>query len=323
MTRSRDVADTQENLGGAVPPFVAGKNKIINGDFAINQRAFTTTTTTATYTFDRWLTSLSDGTVTYSTQAFTPGAAPVAGYEATNFIRIVTSGQTLSSARSVIQQRIEDVRTLAGQTATVSFWAKAATGTPFVATTFQQIFGSGGSTTVNLTGQKTAITTSWARYSFTFSVPSISGATIGTGSFIQARIFTSGGSDEATQNASMGIQSNTFDIWGVQVESGSVATPFTTASGSIGGELALCQRYYYKANLYQTGFGASTTDTNRRQWIQFPVTMRRTPASYSATADAGTVTSDQGTPMGFRTYSAIGNTTTVVYFGTVEASAEL
>jgi hypothetical protein len=37
MTRSRDVADTQDNLGGAVAPYVAGKNKIINGDFFVNQ----------------------------------------------------------------------------------------------------------------------------------------------------------------------------------------------------------------------------------------------------------------------------------------------
>ncbi len=36
MSRSRNVADTQDNNGGAVPPFAAGKNKIINGDFNIN-----------------------------------------------------------------------------------------------------------------------------------------------------------------------------------------------------------------------------------------------------------------------------------------------
>jgi hypothetical protein len=38
MSRARDVADVQDNLGGAVPPFVAGKNKIINGDFGVWQR---------------------------------------------------------------------------------------------------------------------------------------------------------------------------------------------------------------------------------------------------------------------------------------------
>ena len=263
----------------------AGKNKIINGNFGVNQRAFTSTTTTTTYTFDRWITSLSDGTVTYSSQAFTPGAAPVAGYEGTNFLRIVTSGQTLSSARSAIQQRIEDVRTLAGQTVTVSFWAKAASGTPFIASTFQQVFGSGGSTTVNVTGQKTAITTSWARYSFTFSVPSLSGLTIGTSSYLQLRLFTSGGSDEATQNASMGIQNGTIDIWGVQVEAGSTATPFQIATGTLQGELAACQRYYYRATATNGAYGTlsavgiAQSTTVAQIPLALPVPLRTTPSS--------------------------------------------
>ena len=286
---STTTAATPNSVKSAYDPaftnnFYAGKNKIINGNFGVNQRAFTSTTTTTTYTFDRWITSLSDGTVTYSSQAFTPGAAPVAGYEGTNFLRIVTSGQTLSSARSAIQQRIEDVRTLAGQTVTVSFWAKAASGTPFIASTFQQVFGSGGSTTVNVTGQKTAITTSWARYSFTFNVPSLSGLTIGTSSYLQLRLFTSGGSDEATQNASMGIQNGTIDIWGVQVEAGSTATPFQTATGTLQGELAACQRYYWKAGgnaVFQAfGNGLSNSTTSAQVVVTNPVSMRTTPSSH-------------------------------------------
>lgn len=286
----KDGAQAMRTLGDAIDTSVwnvgfgqAGKNKIINGDFFVNQRSFTSTTTSGVYTFDRWLTSLSDGTVTVSSQAFTPGAAPVAGYESTNFIRLVTSGQTLSSARSVIQQRIEDVRTFANQTATISFWAKAATGTPSVAATFQQVFGSGGSTTVNVTGQKAAITTSWARYSLTFSVPSISGKTIGSSSYLQMRLFTSGGADEATQNASIGIQNATIDIWGVQVEAGSKATPFQTASGgSIQGELAMCQRYFQVlggASGSGMTFGGVATGSAQTFYtpIPFPVTMRATP----------------------------------------------
>lgn len=66
----------------------AGKNMIINGDFRINQRAFTSLTTSGSYTYDRFLTRLQgDGTSTYSAQTFTPGTAPVAGYEGTNFFK--------------------------------------------------------------------------------------------------------------------------------------------------------------------------------------------------------------------------------------------
>ena len=68
MTRAYNTATTQQNSGGAVSPFIAGKNKIINGDFRINQRAFTSTTTDGTFGFDRWFAPMSGG-CTYSTQA--------------------------------------------------------------------------------------------------------------------------------------------------------------------------------------------------------------------------------------------------------------
>jgi len=43
-------ASVPESLG-----FTAGKNKIINGDFRINQRGFSSTTTDGVFGFDRWL----------------------------------------------------------------------------------------------------------------------------------------------------------------------------------------------------------------------------------------------------------------------------
>jgi hypothetical protein len=263
----------------------AGKNKIINGNFSINQRSFSTTSTDGAYGFDRFYWSGIDGTNSYSAQTFTPGAAPVAGYEAINFARLVSSGQTLSSAQTTLRQKIEDVRTFAGQTVTVSFWAKAATGTPSIAVELTQNFGSGGSSAV--TGNistKQAITTSWARYSYTGTMPSVSGKTIGTSSFIDATIWVSAGTNFNARTASLGIQSNTFDIWGVQVEYGSKATPFQTASGgSPQAELAMCQRYYVRTtssgNLGRFAIGMADSTTTTTLIYNAPVSMRIVPTS--------------------------------------------
>jgi len=223
--------------------FVAGKNKIINGDFSVNQRNFTSTTSlSGTYTFDRWKTEGNGSSVTYSAQTFTPGTAPVAGYEGINFLRIVTASQSSSTNYALIDQPIEDVRTFAGQTITLSFWAKAASGTPKIGTSLVQNFGSGGSGIVVTKSGDVTISTSWARYSVTATIPSISGKTIGAGSFIRNLLWVSSGSTY-TSYTDIGIQNNTFDIWGVQLEAGSITTPFETATGTIQGELAACRRY--------------------------------------------------------------------------------
>jgi hypothetical protein len=231
-----------------------------------------------------------DGTCTYSAQTFTAGTAPVAGYEATNFARLVTTGQTLSSALSILIQRIEDVRTFANQTVTVSFWAKTATGTPKIAIELDQNFGSGGSTRVTTAVGQPTISTSWARYSATIPVPSISGKTIGATNYLSANLIVSAGSDYNSRTGSLGIQTNTFDIWGVQVEASSTASDFQTATGTIQGELAACQRYFYRLanNVANEMIGTgSVSNTNFSYPIVYhPVEMRVAPSfSKSSLAD--------------------------------------
>jgi len=278
------VADSSSSVGLRWQGnYSAAKNKLINGDFTINQRAFSSVTATG-YTFDRWNANIAgDGTATFTPQTFTSGAAPVAGYEATNFLQIATTGQTTTAVRSFAEQRIEDVRTFAGQTITVSFWAKAASGTPSIAADVIQNFGSGGSTSVTVAGQKTAITTSWARYSFTFTVASISGKTIGTGSYFSVRLWTSAGSNFNTETNTLGIQTATIGIWGVQSEVGNVATAFQTATGTLQGELAACQRYYWRQTQTSgsptpsVGTGLSEGTTAIIMPIQNPVQMRTAP----------------------------------------------
>jgi hypothetical protein len=268
--------------------FAAGKNAIINGDFSINQRSFSSTTTDGTFGFDRWALVTSGGTCTYSTQSFTAGTAPVAGYEGTNFARLLTSGQT--SAYSILVQRIENARSFANQTVTVSFWAKAASGTPQVAINFYRNYGSGGSPSAaeyTNTASKVTLSTSWARYTATLTVPSVSGKTFGTTantSFLALYLFVS---DNITGgSSSLGVQNNTFDFWGVQVEAGSVATPFQTATGTLQGELAACQRYYYRISstasnvyAYMTPSGSASSSTSAAAVAVFPVQMRVVPTS--------------------------------------------
>jgi hypothetical protein len=279
----------------------AGKNKIINGDFGINQRNFTSGTTNFAYNFDRFLTEYSGGTLTTSAQTFTTGSAPVVGYESKNFVRVVTSGQSGTSNYAQFNQRIENVRTFAGQTATISFWAKAASGTPGIAAEVRQEFGTSGSADVFTPAGKVTISTSWARYSMTVAVPSISGKTIGTDEYFALDFWISAGTDFNTRASSLGIQNVTIDLWGIQMEVGSYATPFQTATGTLQGELAACQRYYARwsnpnNNYPNAGMGSSISTTVNNVIVVFPTQMRVKPTAidYSAISSGDNVTGYTG-----------------------------
>jgi hypothetical protein len=297
----------------------AGKNKIINGDFNINQRGFTSNTTAGAYNFDRCQQQNSGGTTTVTPQTFTTGAAPVAGYESKNFVRIVTASQSAVGDYGALRQNIESVRTFAGQTVTFSVYAKASTGTPKIGVAVDQNFGSGGSPSAQVTtsGGTATISTSWARYSFTIAVPSIAGKTIGTASdYLAAWLFTSAGTSlSASGYPAVGIQNVTIDTWGWQIEYGSKATPFQTASGgSPQAELAMCQRYYAKSYAQGTAPAtngtanglvfASTTataaSTNYLVTVKLPVVMRTSPTLtiYSfTTSQTGRVSDGAGTDL--------------------------
>jgi hypothetical protein len=254
--------------------FYAGKNKFINGDFGIWQRSTSVTVTSDSQYCapDRFSSVYSSGgaTVTWSRQTFTPGAAPVAGYEGLYFSRLsATSGG--AGTEMGCRQLVENVQTLAGQTATFSFWAKAdsaRTASIFV----NQVFGSGGSTGVTVNNSTFSVTTSWTRFTVTLTVPSISGKTIGTNSFLQLLVYYTTGQATGTPQ---------LDLWGWQLEAGSTATPFQTSTGTLAGELAACQRYYYRqggAGNYQvTGLGVGVAGGVIQCKVVAPVTMRIVP----------------------------------------------
>lgn len=269
------------------------RNAIINGDFFVNQRGFANSGSGLldAYGLDRWK-IVSSGGATWTPQTFTPGNA-ISGYEPATFSRIVTSGQSGSSVYSILAQPVEDVRTFAGQTTTLSFWAKANSGTPKIAVELAQVFGSGGSPSAssNYYAGQITLSTSWARYTLQIAVPSITGKTIGTTantSYVALQLWVSAGSSFNTRTGSLGIQTNTFDIWGVQWETGQVATPFQVPDKA--DQLDECQRYCQVlsySNGVAVGVGMNTTSNGSNFVIELPVTMRATPSGSIAGLLAG------------------------------------
>ena len=81
-----------------------------------------------------------------------------------------------------------------------------------------------------------------------------------------------------------------FFITGVQVEAGSVATPFKRNANSLQGELAACQRYYYRQVATGTTgpFGVGFSDSTTRASIMttFPVQMRVRPTALETSGTA-------------------------------------
>lgn len=266
---------TQSYVGAHRP----GRNRVINGDFSVNQRGFTSTTAFSTFGVDRWRLGCTGGTVTYSRQTPAQGEFPES---AQNFVRIVTAGQSATTDYAMINQAIEDVRTLSGKKVTVSFFARAASGTPKVGVDFWRGFGVGGSGTNQINGTSVTISTELKRYFVTIDLPAITPADgIGAGSSILVEFWTSAGSAYSDRVPGLGIQNTTIDIWGVQVEEGAVATPFEQKSYAE--ELRDCQWYYQRiaqnpgAHATRIAFGMWATENAWSGLCHLPTTIRSTP----------------------------------------------
>jgi hypothetical protein len=134
---------------------------------------------------------------------------------------------------------------------------------------------------VGVTGQATVVsstvtlTTSWQR----FQITGTPGATAKQlfAFFTFAPVGTAGADDF-------------YEVTGVQLEVGSIATAFTNAGGTIQGELAACQRYYYRTTpgLNYSQFGAAMAGTTTAAVLmnRFPVTMRVRPTALEQSGTA-------------------------------------
>ena len=229
------------------------RNKIINGNFDIWQRG--TSQATGGYgSDDRWNNDNVGSTKTHSRQTFAPGQTDVPG-NPTYFSRTTVVSSVVGAANRVLKsQKIEGVHTFAGQTVTLSFWAKA-DASKNIAIEFAQNFGTGGSpsTVVTFGTNTSALTSSWKKFTITLAIPSISGKAIGTNNDDSLQLFFwfDAGSNFNARTNSLGQQSGTFDIAQIQLEQGGQATAFEQRP--IGTELALCQRYFYKSSTFSCG----------------------------------------------------------------------
>jgi DNA-binding beta-propeller fold protein YncE len=278
---------------GAAPLSVAaanvGRNLVHNPLFNIAQRGAGAFSASG-FTLDRWLADYAAGDA-QSVQQYsaTDGDRAGIGDEAAAYwLGSTFTGAAGANAHVLLQHSIENVRRLAGKTVTVSFWAVASLAGLKLGFNIDQYFGSGGSPSAPAygTGQAVTLTASWARYSKTFVLPSVSGQIVGTnGDDRTALVFwLSAGSTYAARSGAIGVQSGTIGLWGVQLEIGSVATPLEKPDPRY--DLANCQRFYQQhLQVLTYGYGAAGNAAYGDYWM--PVTMRAAPtvtyvnASYS------------------------------------------
>jgi hypothetical protein len=277
------VADSAATVGLRYSATPSASNPILNGAYDIWQRgtSFSLAASTSAangFSADRWQTT------TGANQACTLSRQSTG--DSTNLPNIQyclryqrNSGQT-GTGFLPLAQSLETVNAIpyAGKTITLSFYARAGANYSSASSAFTVKIDSGTGTDQNiLTGYtggaspintSVTLTTTWQRFSATGTIAATAaefGIYLG---------FTPVGT--ASTN-------DYYEITGVQIDIGSVALPFRRAMNTIQGELAACQRYYYRVGgqaVYQSfGLGYAKSTTVVAFPVPNPVTMRTIPSS--------------------------------------------
>jgi hypothetical protein len=175
----------------------------------------------------------------------------------------------------LVDQRIESVnaQALAGKTVTISWWAKEEVSDENVTRVgfyYPNAIDDFSANTTIVTSPDFTLSTAWQKFTFTTTLPNEAKNGLGV-----QLIFPALNKD--------------FFLAEVQLEAGTVATPFRRNAPSIQAELAACQRYYQRIGFgsagdqFAVGFADSTTSV--RFFIPLTTTMRSTP---SVTFSGGT-----------------------------------
>jgi hypothetical protein len=281
------------------------RNRIINGDMRIDQRNAGASVTPAsgayTYTLDRWA-GFATQASKFTVQRNAGSVTPPAGF--TNYLGVVVGASANvtvgSSDLFILQQSIEGFNIAdlgwgaSGATPiTVSFWVRAsltgtfggAINTNFGSNAYPFTYTINSANTweyktISIAGPTTGGTTDWPvnntsglRLNFSLGAGSTLLGTAGAWAAVD-RFSATGSTDLISTNGA------TFYITGVQLEAGSVATPFERRD--YGRELMMCQRYYYRTQddgsltILISG-GVESASVMAGSGGSFPATMRAVP----------------------------------------------
>ena len=270
-----------------VPSYQSYRNLIINGSGAVAQRSsgsVALTTGMAYGSVDRWA-AIQGTTAAGSISRITTGL-PTTGTGVgafTSGIRFGRNSGATSTGTVAIAQALETINSTvaAGKEVTLSYWAKAGANYSATSSIFNAIVQSGTGTdqAVNAGGgwagyafplaSTPTITTSWVFYSVTGTVASTA---------TQLEILFN-----YVPTGTAGADDNVY-ITGVQLEVGSVATPFEFEPFET--TLRKCQRYFIRlvsGNNQTVSVGFANSSTTFYTLLYFPNTMRQAPTvSFSA-----------------------------------------
>jgi hypothetical protein len=260
------VADSSTSTGLRYIPYMSN-NYAINGNFDIWQRG-TSFPTQGVYTADRWYNTQS-ANITGSQQ--TSGAPDGSRYY---FRQTATSTGGYYTMSQVVETA--NASQLWGKTVTFSVKLKRnATYNAQVQIAIQKnaSVDASPSTTWTAIATKTILSTDistsdWTTFLVTATIPND-----GTANSVMI-------SQYYLTNPANG---STLDLAQFQLEIGSAVTSFRRSGGTIQGELAACQRYYWRTNAGEPyspyGTGAAQTTTKQNATVLFPVIMRTKPSA--------------------------------------------
>jgi len=308
MTKAAELAKmgevlTNNQLGGR-------RNIFINGAMNVAQRATSATDLGATsgyYTVDRWETAMSGNAGRFTMSQVASG---LNGFANAMKLDCTTADTDLGTTEFLlVQQKLEgqDVQQLKKGTSdaekvTVSFYAKV------VGSATKIVLELNDSDNSRIVSKLFTLTTNWARYTYTFPADTTGALDDDNATSLTLKIWLHAGSSytsgtlgetwasNTTANRAVGIDSffsstdNEFFLTGVQLEIGSVATPFEHLS--FGETLSLAQRYCVQivaTHSAGTGHiilaGMSRGSTNKNFTLPLPVTMRNVTPSVTLTGD--------------------------------------